>query len=88
MFTCVVTQLQAEMDGIFEKPVSKGANEIWDDFLPKVFRIAEVEQNPKVVDLLVDSDQLSDGEWSSGTWQCAFITSDILRSQAEVFRVQ
>lgn len=49
------------MDHIFEKPESKRATEKWMSVVPKIFRIAEREQNVKTIDFL-GKQEYSDGE--------------------------
>lgn len=44
----LLLQLKAEMDRIVNKDPSKTASEKWATLMPKVFKIADAENNPNI----------------------------------------
>ena len=51
------------MDRIFDRPLSLGIRETWLNLIPKVFRLAELEQNPSTVEFLGGIENYSEGKF-------------------------
>lgn len=49
------------MDRICQKDITKEAMGKWDTLVPKIFRVAEADQNPKTIEFLGNTDNYSDG---------------------------
>lgn len=50
------------MDRIFDKPITSEAREKWLNLVPKVFQIAQLEQNSKTIEFLGGTETYSEGK--------------------------
>ena len=51
------------MDRIAAKDVSKSANRKWNEIVPRVIRVAKIEENPCIEMFLQNLDDFSDGKY-------------------------